>query len=350
MRICNVSELKGGEVLAKPVLTDSYQVLLGEGTKILPEYIEKIQELGIVTVCIESEELEKIEILKNETERKFKEKVKGILGHHTYSHNEELRQLSETADNLISSILDEEEVTQRVYDIKERSPDLYEHSISVCSLAVLTGLQLKMKREVAHDIGVACLLHDLGLRYLTINFNNRSVGKMTQAEQTEYKKHPVNGYSALRDETWISNDAKNMILYHHERMDGKGYPLKARMLTLESRILNLCDAFDEMICGIGYEQHKVSEAISYLKNARNIQFDARTLDAFLKFTAVYPAGTFVLTNEGETALIVRQNENSPDRPVLRIIKDKNGNPVQKKILKDMMNYPNIFIERTIEVQ
>lgn len=141
MKICRVSQLKGGEVLARAVLTDGYQVLLGEGTRLLPEYIKKIQQLGIDEVFIENQDSEKMEILREETETHFKEKVRDILEHHTYSHNQELAQLAETADSLITSILEEEEVIEQVYDIRERSSDLYEHSISICTLSVSYSAQ-----------------------------------------------------------------------------------------------------------------------------------------------------------------------------------------------------------------
>lgn len=276
MKICRVSQLKGGEVLARAVLTDGYQVLLGEGTRLLPEYIKKIQQLGIDEVFIENQDSEKMEILREETETHFKEKVRDILEHHTYSHNQELAQLAETADSLITSILEEEEVIEQVYDIRERSSDLYEHSISICTLSVLTALKLKMSREMVHDIGVACLLHDLGLRYLTIQYDNQPIEALSEEARNEFMKHPVYAYSALKNEKWISDDVKNMILYHHEQMDGSGYPLHARMLTLESRILNVCDAFDEMICGIGCKRRKVYEAIEELKKYRGIRYDGES--------------------------------------------------------------------------
>ena len=348
MKICRVSQLKGGEVLARAVLTDGYQVLLGEGTRLLPEYIKKIQQLGIDEVFIENQDSEKMQILREETETHFKEKVRDIPEHHTYSHNQELAQLAETADSLITSILEEEEVIEQVYDIRERSSDLYEHSISICTLSVLTALKLKMSREMVHDIGVACLLHDLGLRYLTIQYDNQPIEALSEEARNEFMKHPVYAYSALKNEKWISDDVKNMILYHHEQMDGSGYPLHARMLTLESRILNVCDAFDEMICGIGCKRRKVYEAIEELKKYRGIRYDGRILDAFLEFTAVYPAGTFVLTNEGETALIIRQNKQKPDRPVLRIVMDKEGNPITKEVIKDLLVFTDVFIEKAVE--
>ena len=136
-----------------------------------------------------------------------------------------------------------------------------------------------------------------------------------------------------------------MILYHHERIDGSGYPLKATDIPLECRIIQVCEAFDEMICGIGCKRTKVYEAVEYLKNFKDIKFDGRIVDIFLEFTAVYPAGTYVRTNEGEIGIVMRQNKQFPGRPVLRIVEDRNGDAVN--IIKDLLEVNNIYIKEVI---
>lgn len=345
-RICKVDNLTGEEYLAKNIMTGDYNILLPEGTILRQDYIEKLQELNINEVYIwEEEDAESVAILKEEIEESFKSKVKDILEKHTYCHNEELVELSQTADHIITNILQEEEVVKKIYDIRERSSDIYEHSISICSLATVVALRMELSEELVHDIGVGCLLHDLGLRYLTINYTNHNIEELTEKENSEYKKHPVYGYSAIQGENWISNISKNMILYHHERLDGTGYPLKATDIPLECRIIQVCDAFDEMICGIGCERVKVYEAIEYLKEFRNIKFDGRIVDVFLQFTAVYPAGTYVMTNEGETGIVLRQNKQFPGRPVIRVIKDKDGNPAD--VIKDLLEVNNIYIKEVV---
>ena len=307
-KICKIDDLTGKERLASNVMTGDYNVLLSEGTVLRQDYIEKLRELNIKEVYVwDVKEAESVAILKNELEESFKSKVRDILEKHTYSHNEELVELSQIADHIIIEILEEEEVVQQIYDIWERSSDIYEHSVSICSLATVVALRMNLSHKVVHDIGVGCLLHDLGLRYLTADYINHDLEEMTEFEYSEYKKHPVYAYSSLQGENWIYNMSKNMILYHHERIDGSGYPLKATDIPLECRIIQVCDVFDEMICGIGCKRVKVYEAIEYLKNFRDIKFDGRIVDIFLEFTAVYPAGTYIQTNEGEIGIVLEVN-------------------------------------------
>lgn len=350
MKICRVMDLKGNEVLGKPVMTSDFQILLSSGTILKPEYVEKLKEFNISTVFLKEDgpAAESIEILKSEMEELFTEKVKNILEKHTYQHNESLMELCGTADRIIGEIVSDENVIEQVFDIKERSADIYEHSISICTLATLVALKLKLPEDVIHSIGVGCLLHDIGLRYLTISYADQNLEMLSPMELAEYKKHTVYGYSALKEEDWISNVSKNIILYHHERLDGSGYPLKATEIPIESRIVNVCDAFDEMICGIGCERVKVYEAVEYLKAFKNIKFDGTIVDVFLEFTAVYPAGSHVLTNEGEIGIVIRQNREFPNRPVLMMLQDKAGTKYPDGTIKDLIHENHIFIEKVLD--
>lgn len=348
MKRCKVDNLTGKEILAKDVITSEYQILLSVGMTLKQEYIEKLRELDIKEVYIKEDEphTKTVVILREEVEESFKSKVRSILEKHTYSHNDKLEELCQTADNIITKILEEDKVVEQIYDIKGRSSDIYEHSISICSLATILALKMELPHQTVHDIGVSCLLHDLGLRYLAIDYADRNVEELSELEYAEYKKHPIYGYTALRGENWISNESKNMILYHHERMDGSGYPLKAADSPVECRIVQICDVFDEMICGIGYKRVKVYEAIEYLRSLKDIKFDGKIVDTFLEFTAVYPAGSTVRTNEKEIGIVLYQNKEFPDRPVLRIIEDRDGRSVD--VVKDLVEVNNVYIEEVID--
>lgn len=342
MKIIKVDDLKGGEVLAKPILTKEYKILLSEENILRPEYISKIKELGINEVYIKDQDqvrTEEVVLLKTELEESFKRKVKNVLEKHTYNNSRELMELAGTADHIIEEILEEDEVVEQIYDIRERSSDIYEHSISLCSLATLTALRLGLAKDRVHDIGVGSLLHDLGLRYMTITYQNQDLSALSKIELAEYMKHPVYGYSAVKKENWISSVGKNIILFHHERSDGSGYPLKAREIPYEAAIVGVCDAFDEMICGIGCRRVKVYEAVEYLKTYRGVHFPREIVDTLLEFTAVYPAGSRVLLTNGQEGKVIRQNRDFSDRPVIQL---------KDQTIIDLVKVNHVFIEKVLE--
>lgn len=355
MKICRLEDLVENDIIAKPVMTDDYQVLLSEGTILKKEYIVKLKEFYIHEVYIKEEEIDSVEIftekkaiiLKESTECLIKEKVKDILERHTFQKNKELIELCQTADNIISGILQENQVVEKIFDIKQRNADIYEHSVNICILASVIAIKMGLSKKSIHDIGVGCLLHDLGLRYISIDYINKEVKELNDLERIEYKKHPVYGYSAIENEEWLSEISKQIILYHHEHIDGTGFPIKMKKIPLECQIVSVCDTFDEMICGIGYSRLKIYEAVEYLKTYAVSFYDKKIITIFLNFTAVYPVGSQVLTSDGNTAFVIKQNDNFPDRPILKVVRDSTGNTVFDEIIIDLLDKHHIFIDKVL---
>ena len=166
MKRMKLSELTGNEILAQSLMTWDYQIILPEGAVLKKEYIDKIEEMGILEVYVKEDESNEIVILKNDIEKTIRSKVKSILERHTYQNNKELQGLTQAADEIITNILDEKEVVEKVFDIKERSADIYEHSISLSSLAILTALRMNVDKQVIHIPDVSYTLPMLPASYL----------------------------------------------------------------------------------------------------------------------------------------------------------------------------------------
>ena len=349
MRLCKLSDIVGYEKLARSVMTQDYHELLAAGTVLKPEYVAKLEQLGITEVLIDDTKLkpEEVQILKEDVEDIFKEKVRSVLERHIYTNSAELEELSKTADSIISNILENDEIVEQIFDIRERSADIYEHSISVCSLAILVAAKMNLSKEELHDIGVASLFHDIGLRYLNFTYTNQNIDELSERDLAEYRKHPAYAFSALEKENCISQESKMMILQHHERMDGSGYPLHAKNVPITSQILEVTDAFDEMICGIGCERSKVYEAVEYLKITRGSKFSGEVVEVMLDFTAVYPAGSLVSLSNNEVGVVIKQNRQFPERPILRIVKDSEGKSVDEERICDLLQVHTLFIEKVI---
>lgn len=346
-----INELKGNEILGKPLMTLDYQIILPEGAQLRPDYLEKMIELGVTDAWVlEEEYLEEsaFTVLKDNILCTVNQKVKDILERHTYHDNEELAELSSAVENIMEYILEDENVLEAVLEIRQRSSNLYEHSVNVCAMSLLTSLKLKMDQKSLYNIGIGSLLHDIGMRYSVIDVFGSDMLDMTAASWSEYKKHPVFGYDALKNEKWLSDSSRSIILFHHETLDGEGYPIKTGDIPKECRIVSICDTFDEMYGGIGYTRAKLYEVIEYLKNYKNVKYDGKIVDAFLCLIAVYPTGTRVVTNEGEEAIVVRQNNGFQERPVIRITHNQNGEEVTGIVIKDLVKVHNIFIEKVLD--
>ena len=357
MRLVTVEDLQEGDILAKDVLLEDYTVLLGKGTVIKDAYIDKLRELSISTVYIEEKEekepesrisLEEITILKSDVEAQIKDKVKEILELHVYQKTEGLKEIADTAQKIIADILEEDAVVERVYDIKERSADIYEHSLTICTIATLIALKLGLPEKDVYDISVSSLLHDIGLRYLVVRYEDQDINLLPTKDQQEYKKHPIYGYTAIKNEDWISEEAKNIILNHQEHIDGTGYPLGTDIVSRETQIVGVCDEFDELICGIGKARVRVHEAINCIRNYSGIWYDSDIVETFLQLVAVYPVGSKVKTNNGQLAVVMKQNVHFPERPVLRILEESDGNPPKEELIIDLIKDTSVVIQEVIK--
>jgi HD-GYP domain-containing protein (c-di-GMP phosphodiesterase class II) len=205
-----------------------------------------------------------------------------------------------------------------------------------------------LDKEEVYDISVSSLIHDLGLRYLVVKYENQDINLLPNKDQEEYKKHTVYGYTAIKNETWLSNKAKEIVLNHHERIDGSGYPLGTSKLSIPTQIVGVCDEFDELICGVGKAGVRVHEAINCIRNYSGIWFNAYVVDMFLQLIAVYPVGSKVITNKSEMGIVMKQNLHFPERPIIKIMKDKFGQPLRTEKIVDLIKETTVVIQEVIK--
>ena len=347
MKTISVDDLTGGEYLAKPVKLQDNQILFYEGTCLYMKHIEAILSAGIKEVCIfEQNKLSPKEkkIIKEKLRSDCTKKVQDVLESHI-TLNDGFSEIAETAMEIVDDIFNREEIVDRVYDIRERNGDLYDHCVTVASLSILTGIKMNLSKWEIYDIGVGSLMHDMGLRYLSVPYENIDVENDFDAESLfEYKKHTLYGYSSVEKESWMSNESKKIVLFHHERLNKSGYPFKHIVMPIGVRIVAIVDAFDDILCGIGCKRGNTRQALEFIKEGRDKLFEGRIVDYFLEFIAAYPVGTIVITQNGDEAVVIEQNEHYTDRPKIRLIKDRNNNPYPDNTLIDLVENGNYTIE------
>ena len=283
-----------------------------------------------------------------ETTNNSRKVVKNVLEKHIYKHNQDLKILGLEAERIIESVLSEPEVINNITEIRNLSTDMYTHCINVCSLSTIMALRLKMSDKQVKNVSMGAMLHDIGLRYIKTPYMNTNETYMNTKDAIEYKKHTIFGYSSVQDEDWIPGIAKEIILLHHERIDGKGYPFshKGDKLKMEVKLVSLCDDFDSLISGVGNPKLKIYEAIEYIKANQGLKYDATIAEKLLETVAVYPVGIKVITSEGETGIVVRQNKKFTDRPVIKMLKHSDGSLYEDEVEKDLMEYLTLFIVDT----
>ncbi|MBN2795444.1 MAG: diguanylate cyclase [Clostridia bacterium] len=156
------------------------------------------------------------------------------------------------------------------------------HSKSVSDYMIRLGEAMGFGSARLSVMASAGLLHDIGKIAIDYSLLEQERA-LTEAERLIVNQHAEIGYRILKS-TATFGDIAEIVLYHHENMDGTGYPkgLKGSEIPLESRMLNICDAFDTMINHplVGGIMSK-NEAIAELKAKAGKQFDKLLVEIFI---------------------------------------------------------------------
>ena len=365
MKQVSVDNLKENDILAFPILSHSGTVLIHADVALTDELIERAINLGVRTVYIKDEkegivrentsdsdtarEEEEYPYRLEETANNSRQIVKKILEKHIYKHNEELKIIVNEAQRILDTVIAEPEVVNNITEIRNVSTDMYTHCINVCSLSTILALKLKMTDRQVHNVALGAILHDIGLKYIRVPYENISIEDMNYRDLLEYKKHTIYGYSSVEKEEWLSDTAKEIILLHHENVKGTGFPFQQRngKLKAEVRLVSVCDDFDSLVSGIGNRKMKIYEAIEYIKVHTGMEYDATIANKLLESVAVYPVGMNVVTNEREIGVVVRQNREVTDRPVIRMLRYADGTDYKEEVEKDLLKYLTVFIVDTL---
>lgn len=265
-RYC-VSELTGNEVLAKPVYLENGQILLEAGTKLKTSYMESLTALDIKEIFITDsiEGHQKTDICyPQEKFLQFQTELQEILAQHIYKENAGLKKIDVLAEK-ITMFFGKIESPEYI-DMRARSTNLYEHIMYTSWLVFVLGKEYDFSNSRLKDMMLGCLFHDLGYCYVNVNYKNCCREKMTPQEIFELKKHTILAYTALEKEDWIPEISRKMILFHHERLDGSGYPLKQKSIEPECRMIQICDAFDSGISGIGCQKKSMEKAFDEISD------------------------------------------------------------------------------------
>lgn len=353
MRKISVEAIKEGDILAKDIYSSSGVVLMAEGSRLKEEYIPRLLDLHIDMIFIDEETIRENvveDISEEEIKKQCEESVKNTIQKYTYAEKDELKEIVKVADEIMSDILSQPNIMYNVSCVREKSNELYQHSVNVAAISTLIALRAKLPKSKVKEVAIGALLHDIGYTTVTVDTSKLIFAECEEKVRKEVMRHVIYGYTDVEKKDWLSKTVKDIVLQHHERMDGSGYPfhMKGEHLKPEVRIVALCDQFDSMVYGNLMRRYKVREAIDYIVSQAGIQFDFSLVQIFMESVAAYPVETTVITNEGDTAVVLRQNYKLPTRPVIRLLKNSEGVPYEAGEERDLMKNLTLMIVDSIE--
>ena len=197
------------------------------------------------------------------------------------------------------------------------------HSVNTALLAMSMGRSLGFDRSMIHLAGVGTLLHDIGKMKVPLELLNKP-GRFEPHEMEIVKQHVLRGVEVLSSTTGLGDTYIQPALEHHERVNGDGYPHRRahQDISQVGLITAIVDIYDAMTSDRVYHKGKPAHEVLQLLYRLSLDghLDPTLVQRFIQVVGVYPVGSVVELNTGETGIVKRINHNAPLAPVVLFVK------------------------------
>lgn len=261
-------------------------------------------------------------------------KLQALYGDVTTGLSVNLKVIDEMANDIVSSVFRHTSAMTILTRIKDKHSYNWRHMINCAIFTAVFAKYLGYKEEAVQQLAMGALLHDLGQAKLPQGIISRP-SKLTSSEMGIVKRHVAQGLGLVKGEKGITPLMLDMIVNHHERLDGSGYPrgITAEKLSRPARIMAIVDVYDALTADRPHQDgDEPINALRYLLANKEL-FDAELVQHFIKCLGVHPVGTIVkLTNE-RLALVLEGNKLNPIKPKVKLFYNaKHGHHVTPKDL------------------
>jgi hypothetical protein len=218
------------------------------------------------------------------------------------------------------------------------------HQARVTVLAIRIGMTMGYERDRLVELGLAAALSGIGLWQLPDGLLPR-LDSLSGEERAQYHAHPRVAAELVRRWGAPFEGLAQTVLQHQEREQGQGFPqgLQGAAIRLEAKIVGLADAYISLLAPFtsrpGLRPH---EAVREIVRGRQEAFPAVLVKALLSDVTVFPPGTMVRLNTGETGAVMAVNRNHPLRPRVEVISSRVGLLATPKTV-DLSEAPFLYI-------
>lgn len=220
-----------------------------------------------------------------------------------------MRRMNAVVHAMVDGIIENRDAFLGLTTIKLYDEYTFAHSVNTAILAIAQGAYLSFDKPQIAALGIAGMLHDIGKVSIPIEIINKP-DKLTDQEWDIIKRHPIEGALILSDIPGITKLAMVAAFEHHQHGDLRGYPRIGETPQQHpfSQIVAVADAYDALIASRVYYSVTTppDQAIRVLLQKRGTAFDPVIVKAFVNMIGIFPAGTILKLDTGESGLVVHQ--------------------------------------------
>ncbi|MFH0919852.1 MAG: HD-GYP domain-containing protein [Fibrobacterota bacterium] len=242
------------------------------------------------------------------------------------------------SESIAESIARNPDALVSLTQIKGFDEYTYTHSVNVGILVTSLAAEMGYKGESLVEVSMGGLLHDIGKMRVPDSILKKP-GKLTDLEFTTIKRHPEMGIEIIGDRPGIPDITRKMISQHHERFNGKGYPLGLAGARIHEAglITAVADVFDALTSDRVYKEAWTPQrALAMIFNGCDVDYSRRIAELFARHMGIYPVGSFVRLVSGEMAVVVRVDRGHLLAPRVLVLFDKGGKRHAKPVEYDLL--------------
>jgi len=395
-----VKDLKEGDIFSEPVYIEGNNILVPAGVEVRKKDIARLNAWGIEAVETEGEPvaapvkddskaqdsvnkmpIDKLsaDILPEDKLSGSKKKTASMISLPEVQENKGsylsylnlIERMEEVCNNIASGIAMEarsiDNISGRLLQsVREernsfigyilggeiKGHNLAKNLVNSAILSALIALELKMPNHKVLQVVTGALLHDVGMLRMPKEIVEKK-GVLSDAELQRIQSHTLYTYKIVNKELLYPEEVGLIVLQHHERWDGEGYPrrLSGTAIDIGARIVSVADAFEAMVSKKPYRNSMMGyQAMKNLLSDNLRRFDPDVIKAFIQTMGIYPIGSIILLNNGALGRVVDVQPSAPLRPTIRILADEFGNFFKNDSgdLLDLLVEKSLFIARAVD--
>jgi putative nucleotidyltransferase with HDIG domain len=283
-------------------------------------------------------------------EKRFQSGVKTVKNVMRTIHSGSAESVAE-ADELLHDLVDalsfDKEATMQLVNAGQETQNVSYHSLNVSVLSMMLGRAYGLDPGQLRLLGLGALFHDVGKNQVPKNIITKT-GPLTQSETNFLQLHPKYGEAIVSKVGAFPIESADIVLHHHERCDGKGYPdkLTKNQIPVLTRIAAIANTYDNYCNSLDPRDSLTPhEALSRMFASEGEAFDKNLVALFIKCLGVYAPGTIVKLSNGLIGLVISVNRNDLLKPTL-VVYDPEV-PKEEALIFDLSDETSLSIEHSI---
>lgn len=250
--------------------------------------------------------------------------TKKLLGDIRLGKRVEVESFEPISEQIVDSVMRNKDALVSLTRMKNKDDYTFMHSVSVSGLMVTFARAEGLEDDTVREIALGGLLHDIGKMLVPDEILNKP-GQLTDDEFDIMKSHVIHSRELLSEIPGMTSNMIDVVLQHHERADGSGYPLnlKGDAISKVGSMSAIVDVYDALTSVRVYKSAwEPTQTLKKMLEWSDSHFNKDLLRDFIRCLGIYPAGTMIEMKSGRIGTVLEQHETELTKPKVKLFYHK----------------------------